>query len=236
MRVHLNPGNCVVFLLALGIMVRPSHAEVVDQVAAVVNDRVITLSDLQWSFINSRDRLPDDPAEKRKALDARLDQLIEQEFVAQEVEKETLVVVREEEVEGQFRKLEARYCGRQRLEAEASRSGFSAEQLRVLIRRQLSVVKFIDFRFRPFIIVLPDEIATYYRDTLTPQLKNQGVSELPPVDQVREQIEKLLTEQKVDEELRKWISATRKRARIVILLNREESPNMPPEKWKNSKR
>ncbi|MBI4457203.1 MAG: SurA N-terminal domain-containing protein [Acidobacteria bacterium] len=233
-RIVRSSWLAVSFLLMIGAL--PAfRAEIVDRVAAVVNDRVITLSDVEWSFIYSQTALPDDAAKRKKATDDRLNQMIEQELAAQEVEKEPSFVLREEEVAAELKKLELRHGGREKLESEAGQMGLSQDQLRLTIRRQLSVLKFIDLRIRPFVIVLPDEIATYYRETLVPELKDKGISTPPPQDEVREQIEKLLIEQKVDQELDQWLSNARKRAKIFILLYREESPNMPPEKWTKSK-
>jgi parvulin-like peptidyl-prolyl isomerase len=200
----------------------------VDRVAAVVNNRVITLSDVQWSFVNRQKASPTGAEEQRKAMDDALNQLIEQELVSQEVEKEPLFTVREEDVENELRKLEQRYGSRAQLEAELKRSGLSMEQLHSNIRRQLSVVKFIDVRFRPFVIVLPDEITAYYRETLVPELKKQGIENPPSIENLSAQIEATLIEQKVDQELEKWLSNVRKRAKIVILLFREKSSNVPP--------
>ncbi|HEY2931634.1 MAG TPA: SurA N-terminal domain-containing protein [Acidobacteriota bacterium] len=212
------------------------QGEIVDRVAAVVNNRVITLSDVEWSFINTGKSVPADAAEKKKAFDEALSLLIEQELIAQEVEKEPLFTLREEEVEAELAKITARYGSAEKFQTSLKQSGLTAEQLRVMIRRQLSVLKFIDVRFRPFIIILPDEVSAYYEKTLIPDLKKQGITAPPPLEKVYDQIEKLLIEQKVDQELDKWLASARKRARIVILLFREQSPNMPPEKWIKKKK
>ena len=224
---------CRATVLLLILLASPAfpaaRAEIVDRVAAVVNDRVITLSDVEWSFLGGEAPLPEDPDGRREALEARMNQLIEQELVAQEVEKEPLFTLNEQEVEAELNKLQARYGSREKLMAEAEKSGLTPEQLRVIVRRQLSVLKFIDVRLRPFIIVTPEETAAYYRETLTAELKKEGILDPPPLDQVNGRIEGLLIEQKVDQELQKWLGNAKKRARIMILLNRAESPNAPPE-------
>ncbi len=242
---HLSPLQISKILLSwclscvlAGILISTLlKAEIGDRVAAVVNNRVITLSDLQWSFVNSQKPAPADPEERKKSMDAALNRLIEQELVAQEVEKEPLFTLREEDVDSELKKLERRYGSRAQLEAELKRSGLPLEQLRINIRRQLSLLKFIDVRFRPFVIVLPDEIATYYRETLVPELKKEGIEHPPSLEKMSAQIEEILIEQKVDQELEKWLSNVRKRAKIVILLFREQSPNVPsPELLKDDQK
>ncbi|HEV8130070.1 MAG TPA: hypothetical protein VGQ81_02380 [Acidobacteriota bacterium] len=204
------------------------QAEIVDRVAATVNNRVITLSDVEWSFVGSPKPLPANSEERKKAMDAALEELIERELITQEVEKEPLFALREEDVDSELKKMETRYGGHPKLEAELQKSGLSLDQLRVMIRRQLAVAKFVEARFRPFIIVLPDEIAAYYRETYVPALKKEGITTPSPVEKVSDQIEKVLIEQKLDQELDKWLSNARKHAKIVKLLFREQSPNIPP--------
>ncbi|MBI2821885.1 MAG: hypothetical protein HYX74_06645 [Acidobacteria bacterium] len=220
-------GAVLVLLLQSAV----THAEIVDRVAAVVNDRVITLSDVEWSFLDTRSGLPADPHARQEALAARLDRLVEQELIAQEAEKEPLFALDDSDVENELKKLEGRYGGRKQLEAAARRSGLSLERLRPLLRRQISVLKFVETRLRPFILVSAEEIAAYYRETLIAELQKQGIPDAPPLESVRAQIDRLLAEQKLDKELEKWVAAARKRARIIILLNREESPNKPPQRW-----
>ena len=207
---------------------RAGGVEIVDRLAAVVNDRVITLSDVEWSLIDRPSAAPPGSAPRKKIMAERLDELIEQELVAQEVEKEPLPSLTDQQINAGLKELESRHGGRTQLLAEVTRRGLGPEHLRAMVRRQLNVAAFIEIRFRPFVVVTPDEVNAYYRSTLIPELQKQGISEAPPVDDVRDQIEKLLVEQKVDAELDKWLSGARKRSRIIILLDREESPNPPP--------
>jgi hypothetical protein len=196
---------------------------------------VITLSDVQWSYVTRSTAAPSDPTEKAFPLGARLDLLVEQELVAQEIEKEPLFMPPEIEVDRDLGVLETRYGGHESLLAEAEQSGLTLDQLRTIVRRQLTVKKFVDTRLRPFVVVLPEEIAVYYRETLAPRLKEQGISEPPLLDDVRAQIEQVLIEQKVDDELRKWIDTARRRSKITILLNREEPLHTIPDNWLRGK-
>lgn len=46
--------------------------------------------------------------------------------------------------------------------------------LRDVIQRELAVWKFVQNRFEPFIILLPQQIQQYYDETLVPQLRETG--------------------------------------------------------------
>ena len=60
------------------------NAQLVDRVAAVVNDEVITLSDLEWAIGYKRLSIPGDPAAREELLRATLNQLVEQKLIAAE--------------------------------------------------------------------------------------------------------------------------------------------------------
>lgn len=102
--------------------------------------------------------------------------------------------------------------------------------LRDLIRRELTVWKFVQTRFEPFIIVMPAQIQKYYDEILVPELAQTG-SPLPALELVREQIREILILEKTNQEMDRWVSNMRGKAQVSILLFRAtpSSPNLPQE-------
>jgi hypothetical protein len=112
----------------------------------------------------------------------------------------------------------------------------SPYEFRQLIRRQLAVNEFIEKRFKPFIIVLPNDIQQYYQEQFLPKLKELN-QPIPPLDVVEESIRQILTEQRTNDELERWLSTARRRARVTNLLFRQNTfaPNLPPDLTKDTK-
>ena len=89
----------------------------------------------------------------------------------------------------------------------------SEDDLREEIRRQVMTLRFIDFRFAPAVQVSNAEIRDYYR-------KNAAKLDGHPLEDVRDSIERVLREEKVNQALDKWLAETREQTRIEI---REEA-------------
>ena len=88
--------------------------------------------------------------------------------------------------------------------------------LRRYLLEQLTALRFIDYRFRPGVQVLPAEVRDYYEKRFLAQSRAAGVAHDPPFEEVAERIEKILTEEKVDRMLDAWMKDARSRTRIVF--------------------
>jgi hypothetical protein len=84
------------------------------------------------------------------------------------------------------------------------------------------IERFVEFRFRSFVLVTEQDIQRYYDEKLAPQMRNAG--QVPPsLDQVidgvtvREKISAILKQERINQEIDAWLSAARQRADIVQL-------------------
>lgn len=204
-----------------------AQAGIVDQVAAIVNDEIVTLSDIEWAIAVNSIPVPASAKEKRDLYLRTLDKIIEEKLVQQETDRTPITVISEEEVERQHRELDKKFGGREEHDAFLRRVGIDEAEMHQIIRRQIGTLHFVENRFRPFVIILQDELQKYYEDIWVPRFRKEGIDP-PPLSQVEDRVRENLIEQKIDEELEKWIQSSRKKADIVILLYRK-NPNLPPE-------
>ena len=102
--------------------------------------------------------------------------------------------------------------------------------LRDVIQRELAVWKFVQNRFEPFIILLPQQTQQYYDEILVPQLRETGAP-LPALELVQEQIREILILERTNKEMDRWVRNTLRKAQVRVLLFREPpySPNLPQE-------
>jgi len=206
-----------------------ARGEIVDQVAAVVEGEVITLSDLKWLIEFRGFQVPEDEQERRDFYLTVLNQIIEQKLIAMEAEQTPMVEVTADEVEAQIAAYKQRFPTEEAFQQRLVEMQTSLQEFRQIIRRQVAVNKFIEARFKPFIIVLPNEIEEYYRETLVPQLEKLN-QPIPALEVVEESIRQILTEQQTNEELERWLRTARQRATVTTLLFRQNpfAPNLPP--------
>jgi parvulin-like peptidyl-prolyl isomerase len=156
-------------LLAPAGAVRVSKGEVVDRIVAVINDGIITLSELNAAMALDPGALKDGGRQgerPEKLKSATLDRVIEQKLVKQASEK-TGIDVSEREVDNAVEEvLDQNNLNRGQLEAELKKNGLTYTEYREQLREQIRQVKFIDMAFRSKISVSKEDIEDYYRQNI----------------------------------------------------------------------
>ena len=85
-------------------------------------------------------------------------------------------------------------------------------------RNRVATEKYLDFRFRSFVVVTPKEIEEYYRDVYVPRFRQRSPGSIvPKLEEVRAEIERTLTENKIESDMTAFVDQARDRAEIVIL-------------------
>jgi hypothetical protein len=156
----------VAWSLALSLWTTPalSAGVVIDRIAVIVGKHVIKASDIDrdlraTQFLN---RAPVDvgAGARRQAAE----RLIDQTVIRDEMEKGAYARANTGDLDAMLKQvLQDRFAGsRARLAAELSRYGLTEDRLRLQLQWQLDVLKFIEVRFRPGVLVTDAEVRTYY--------------------------------------------------------------------------
>jgi ATP-dependent Clp protease ATP-binding subunit ClpA len=195
---------------------------VVDKMVATVNGGVrpdlITYSDLLWQMALQ----PDTPLSPPSSddLNHALHLVEDQRLILQEAKKLPTIAPTDVEVKAALADLVKLFAPNE-FERRLRAVGFSSiddERLREIVRQRVEIEKYLDFRFRSFTVVTQEEVTNYYRDVYVPRFRqrNPGVI-VPKLDQVRNELEKNLTESKIESETDAFLDNARERAEIVIL-------------------
>jgi hypothetical protein len=142
---------------------RASAQEVVDRWVATINNReLITYTDLLWQLALQPDTPIDEP--RSEDLQRVLNLLIDQRLIAQEAGRLPTITPSDAEVEQGTNELVKRFPTQAAFYERIARVGLTADQLRDIVRQRIEIVNYLNFRFRSFTIISPQEIADYYRD------------------------------------------------------------------------
>jgi hypothetical protein len=189
-----------------------SSGEGLDRLIAAVNGKVITDGDLKLARSLNAVVFTADKEVPGSRSD-EIDHLIDLELMRQELKNFQLAQDDESRVESRLQSLRDYYAQQGGLQALLQRLGLQESELVSYLRLQSSILKFVDFRFRPFVSVSAEEIQKYYEGRLREQLRKSGL-ELPPLTQVSARIEEILKEEKMNAMLENWITGIRRNSRI----------------------
>ena len=208
------------------LLTRAARAQqVVDKMVATVNAGVlpdcrqiclITYSDLLWQLALQPNTQLDNPssAELNRAL--RL--VTDQRLILQEAEKLPSIAPTAEEVQSARDELAKAFSSRTEFEQRIRRVGLTTEKLNEILEQRVRIDKYLDFRFRNFVVITQQEIADYYRDAFVPRFKARAPGKIvPTLEEARAEIEKTLTEAKIESDTDSFLDNARERAEIVML-------------------
>ena len=193
---------------------------VVDKMVATVNAGVstdlITYSDLMWQLALQPNTQLDNPTSDDLNRSLRL--LIDQRLILQEAEKIPTIVPTPKEISDARDELARNFPSPLEFQQRLQRVGLTSEKLDEIVEQRLKMEKYLDFRFRNFVVISQKEIADYYRDVYVPRFRTQFAGRIvPTLEQVRAEIEQTLTETKIGSEIDTFLDRARERAEIVML-------------------
>lgn len=197
-----------------------SAQQVVDKMVATVNAGVktdlITYSDLLWQLALQPNTPLDNPTSPD--LNRALRLIINQRLILQEAEKIPTIVPTPKEISDARDELARNFPSPLEFQQRLQRVGMTSEKLDEIVEQRLKMEKYLDFRFRNFVVISQKEIADYYRDVYTPRFRTRFPGRIvPTLEQVRDEMEQSLKEAKIESDTDAFLDTARERAEIVML-------------------
>lgn len=211
----------VIVLGLVFVLSTPCAAQqVVDKMVATVNAGVktdlITYSDLLWQLALQPGTVLDNPTSEDLNRSLRL--LIDQRLILQEAEKLPTIVPTQKEVSEARDELARNFSSQVEFQQRLQRVGLTSEKLDEIVEQRLKMEKYLDFRFRNFVVISQKEIADYYRDIYVPRFQARSPGRIvPTLEQSRDEIERTLVEAKIESDTDAFLDTARERAEIVML-------------------
>jgi hypothetical protein len=206
-------------VMACAMVVPLAAQQIIDRIVTVVNGRVITQND--WDEQERFEALAEGrPPEQAKHSAAALERLIDHVLLLQQMAELNFRPPAPELVQQEVQSIKKQFRPEE-MNSEAawqktlSAYGIPQEDFNQLVTEQANVLRFIDVRFRSNTRIAQYEIETYYRETFVPQFqKESGGNAVPPLRQVQDKIQQVLTEQRVSEGLNSFVQSLRAQAVI----------------------
>jgi hypothetical protein len=201
------------FLIVLAAICWRSPAEIIDRIAITVGNQVITESQIDeeiriTAFLN-RDKIESTPDARKEAAG----RLIEQALIHREMDLSHYPLPETGDAGAALEGIKATYANPAEYSAALETYGITEADLVRRLLWQLTLLRFIDYRFRPGIQISSADVQTYYRQQVS-GWEQKGVRPIPSLEDSRDQIEEILTQKRIDQALDQWLADTRKQTEI----------------------
>jgi hypothetical protein len=183
----------------------------IDGIAVRIESDIITDSEVQE--LAAYQELVDGKSQPRSDV---INDLIDQWIVRGEASAAHYPQPSNADVDSALAQLEKQIGSAKKFKKECAEDGISQEAVRRILKRQIYLSRFLDFRFRPAAQVDSAQVRKYYDDTLVPQLKAKG-DKVPPLSAVEPEIREVLVQQDIDSLSQQWLDDTRSGLTIDIL-------------------
>ena len=190
-------------------------AEIVDRIAATVNDTAIPESEVREAMLVSA--LQPEPGESAEAYRNRiLDALIDQQLEYEDAVRFGPAPPDAAEIEGAMQTLRERLRAEGKdPDAEFARAGMTADDVRASLERQLVVSRYLRERFAPIAFADEEAARQEYETHYLPEQKAAG-QPAAPFEAVAEEMRRSSSERAFDAEVARWLKELRQKARISI--------------------
>ena len=204
-----RPIRVLLCLAALAV----ARAEIIDRIAVSVGSRVITETDLDLEIritaLQNGVKPDFSPQNKRQTAERMVDQLL----VRNELEASRYPLPSAADVDAALKEEKERFPTDAAYRRALAEYGVSEEDLKARLLLQLTLVRFIDVRFRPGVQISDEEIRTYFNDHVRAAAQAHP-DRTPSLDDYREGIERTLIGQAANQQVETWLKEARRRTRV----------------------
>src|SRR5467141_2840071 len=191
----------------------PASQEIVDRIAARVENDIILLSDIR--MLSRYQEFLDGKSETDAQI---LDRLIDQWMVRTEADVSRFPHPSEAEIDRSLESLRKSFTSAEQYEARKKQSGLSDSGVRGIVASQLYLSNYLDSRFRPGVQIDPKTIDDFYQKSVVPRAKARG-EEPPPLDAARDLIQEALVQRGINDQADQWLIESKARLHIEKFLD-----------------
>jgi hypothetical protein len=182
--------------------------EVIDRIAARVENDIILLSDLR--ALGRYQELVEGKAESDTQL---LDRLIDQWIVRSEADTAQFPHPSDADVAAGVERVQKSFTSAGEYETRKQQIGLTDPEIRSMIAAQLYLSNYLDSRFRPSAKVEPKDIEEFYEKAVLPRAQARGQT-APTLEAARDYIHEALIQRSINEQADRWLNESRGRLRI----------------------
>lgn len=190
------------------LLCHSGKAEVIDCVVAIVNNQVITLTDLR--ILDAFGLHESGMSDNRYLwiLEREIDQKVMMDLTQEKL------FVEKEIVDEELQNIKAR-LGQEAFQEKLQEFGLKTDDLRTYLEEKILCQRIIDLRFSQSAAVSLKEIEAYYNETYLPLQKKLGLEPRPMLE-LLDEIESRIKKEKIKIQVDSWIKNLRQQAEVEV--------------------
>ena len=206
---------CVAALCAQTFAGQLAAQEIIDRIAARIENDVILLSDIRE--LSRYQQLVEGKAEPDEQL---LDRLIDQWIVRSEAEASRFPQPSDADINREMERLQKSFATPEEYESRKKQSGLSEAEVRRMMTSQLYLSNYLDSRFRPSVQIDEKTIEDFYQNGVIPRAQARGQAP-PTLEASRDLIQEALVQRGINEQADRWLKESRARLHVDKLLRED---------------
>ncbi len=193
-----------------------AHAEILDRIAVSVGQSVITESELvrQIRLIAVQNGQPPDLSKANMRVVAG--KMVEQILIRKEIQANKYMALEDANAEPLMDGIRKRYPDAAAYQTALTGYGITEDELKKQLQWQITLLQFVDVRFRPGVQVADADIHEYYEKQFIPEWKKTHSGAPPSFEDSRAEVENVITADVADHALDRWLGQTRTQTQIVF--------------------
>jgi len=200
--------------LALLLVASLASAEILDRIAVSVGSSVITESEIvqQIRLIAIQNgQQPDLSKENKRQVAGKM---VEQILIRREIQANRYMSVEPPNPEPMVEDIRKRYPDGAAYQKALAEYQITEDELRKQLQWQMTLLLFIDVRFRPGIQVPEADVREYYEKQYVPEWKKTHTGTPPALEESKAEVENLITADLADHALDRWLGQTRTQTQV----------------------
>ncbi|HLI83016.1 MAG TPA: hypothetical protein VKV17_03810 [Bryobacteraceae bacterium] len=195
-----------------------ARAELIDRIAVSIGNTVITTSDIDREIrvtaFQSGETPDFSPAHRRQTAQ----RMVDQQLIRREMEVSSYPLPDPTEAGPLLEQLRTSRYGNDAAAYQKALAdyGITEQDVKDELLRQLTLLRFIEVRFRPAVHVSDQEIEDYFEKRIKPSEQAAKPGQPVSLEQFRNLIEATLAEKRTDQEVESWLADVRKRTDIIF--------------------
>jgi parvulin-like peptidyl-prolyl isomerase len=201
-------------LLAVTALPLPAQ-EVIDRIAARVDNDIILLSDVH--DLERYQQLVDGKSETDAQV---LDRLVDQWIVRSEAETARFPLPSDDDVNRGVERVQKSFTSPEEYESKKKQIGLTDAAVKAMVSSQLYLSNYLDSRFRPSAKIEPKDVEDFYDKAVIPRAQARG--QVPPsLDAARDYIREALIQRSINDQAERWLNESRGRVHVEKFVDTE---------------